>query len=158
MSVLTVEEAREAYRAGLARSQAGRARSGQHRYGWNPDPAVQRKIDGESAVAELLVAKTLGRRWLSDGLTPDDPDAGDVEGGLQVRWTERRHGCLIVHDEDPDGLICVLVVGNAPEQRICGWILTLEAKTQVFWRENVRHPAYFVPQQALLPLSMLEAR
>lgn len=112
-------------------------------------------IDAESSVAELMVARALGRKWLSDGLQPDRPEDGDVEGGISVRWTARTNGCLIVHEDEPDELISVLVVGHAPDCEIKGWLQTYEAKVPSYWRSNVRHPAFFVPQEALRPLELL---
>ena len=157
-SVLTLEEARAAYRVGLRRHAAARARGGQHRHGWtdaNSTPGERRDTDGQSAVAEALVAKALGRPWLSTGDTPDAPEDGDVGGGVSVRWTPRLNGCLIVHEDEPPQLVCVLVVGRAPGQRIAGWIHCQEAQASAYWRTNVRHPAHFVPQSALRPISEL---
>lgn len=156
----SLEDQRDAYRVGLNRHAAARARGGVHKWNWDvwgPDEATKRDIDGQSAVAEMLVAEATGRRWLSDGNVPDAPLAGDVEGGLQVRWTEHLHGHLIVHDEDPDGLIAVLVVGRAPNMQAIGWINCIEAKTPLYWREppKVNAAAFFVPQSALLDIYLL---
>lgn len=154
----SLDDQRDAYRRGLARSDAARARGQTHTQDWHPDPAVQRDIDGQGAVAEMLVAEAVGRRWLNrDAVTPDKPEDGDVEGGIQVRWTQHPNGHLLVHDEDPDTLFCVLVVNRAPNMVIVGWINCIEGKTPLYWREPpaVRSPAYFVPQRALLPLHLL---
>lgn len=156
MSVMSIEEMRVAYRAGLARSDAARRRGGKHVYGGFPlGPEAQRKWDAESAVAEALVARTLDREWLSDGLVPDKVDVGDVAGGLSVRWTERPNGSLILHPEDPDELIGVLVVGVAPEQRVAGWIPVADGKREELWRTDVRYPAFFVPQRLLRTIEEL---
>lgn len=150
LTVLTLEQAREAYRCGLARSAAGRARNGQHRYGWNPPPDQQRDTDGESAVAELLVSVALGMPWTSNGVVPD-ADGTDVGGSVSVRWTPRTSGSLIVHEDERDDIGAALVVGRSPNQQFMGTILVKDAKRPEWWRTDVRYPAYFVPQTALEP-------
>lgn len=147
--------ARRAYEVGLERSAAGRRRAGVHRYAWQPTTAEQRHVDGMSAVAEWFVAHTLGRRWLSSGIVPDPVLAGDVEGGISVRWTRRASGCLIIHEDEPNQLRAVLVVGVTWPLRIAGWFEVGRAKRREWWRDDVRHPAYFVPQSALLEVERL---
>src|SRR5215471_11869791 len=107
---MTLDQAREAYRYGVARSAAARRRNGVHRFGWHPSPREQRHIDGMSAVAEYFVALETGRTWTSSGTTPDVTDAGDVDGAISVRWTSRHNGCLIVHEDEAPHLRAVLVV------------------------------------------------
>lgn len=148
---MSVDEMRDAYRKGLDRSNAGRARDGKHRYGWKPTASQQRMTDGESAVAEFLVARAMGREWLSDGTVPDDPALGDVAGGVQVRWTQYHNGRLVVHEGEYDNQEFVLVTGHAPNQVIRGWMRGWEAKASCYWDDTMRHPAYFVPQQDLHP-------
>lgn len=142
---------REAYAKGLRRSRAARARNGNHRYGMEHRTTDQQRLhfDGASAVAEALVAEATGGKWISDGVVPDPVDAGDVEGGIAVRWTARVNGCLIVHEEDPDHLVQVLVVGEPPRITIVGKMLTAQAKQPQWWRTNVPYPAFFVPQREL---------
>jgi len=143
--VLTEEEYQWARSIGLMRIAAARARQGKHRFGWKPTPQQERETIPMSAAAELFVAKSTGRRWLSSGMVPDDPNAGDVEGGLAVRWTPLEHGSLILHEDDADHLTGVLVTGNDRESlAIRGWINVAEGKQRRWWRTNVRHPAYFV--------------
>jgi hypothetical protein len=144
---VTDEQAREAYRIGLRRSRAARARGGEHRYGLTLTDEECDILHGHSAVAEQFVALTTGRRWLSTGDVPDDPDAGDVEGGIGVRWTERDDYSLIVHPEDKDHLLMALVTGPWPAMTIRGWRYCDECKEQRWWRvQGVRWPAFFVPQ------------
>lgn len=153
---LTVEEMREAYGVGLARHMAARARGAKQLHGFDQDSAAtQKHLDGCSAVAELLVARRLNREWLSSGMVPDRPEDGDVSGGVMVRWTPREDGSLILHPSDHDALYAVLVVGDPPEQRIMGWIPTAYGKQEWWWREDVRAPAFFVPQSKLYPINEL---
>jgi hypothetical protein len=153
--ILSLDEARDAYRVGLARYRAARDRGGTHRYGWEGPLSGDGIVDGQSAVAEALVAKALGREWLSSGLVPDRPENGDVSGGISVRWTPRLNGSLIIHEDEPDHLRAVLVVGAAPHQEIRGWISVAEGKQVGIWRTDVRFPAFFVPQRALHPIGRL---
>lgn len=148
-----------AYEVGRHRSEASRRQGRRHRHGWTPTPEGQRHTDGMSAQAEWYVAHYLGRRWLSaESQGPDDPDAGDVEGGIEVRWTELAHGSLIVHDSDKDHLVGALVVNPQWPLRIAGWFPIHLAKRRCWWRTNVREPAYFVPQELLHGIDGLAAR
>ena len=105
-----------------------------------------------SAAAEWLVAYILDREWLSDGEVPDGASGEDVDGGISVRWTERRGGSLIIHPDDP-APYSVLVVGDTLDALLVpGYIPTELGKARRWWRDDVRHPAYFVPQSALYPL------
>lgn len=105
------------------------------------------------AAAEMGVAKYLDRFWspLSAGRLGDIP--GDVSDGIQVRSTERMDGSLIVHPEDHDEHRFYLALTyKLPTVVIVGSILGGHAKHPDYWRtEGVRHPAYFVPQDALNP-------
>lgn len=146
---LSDEDIKFARECGLRRSKAGRKRKGIHKYNWKPGDE-QPEVDAQSAVTEYLVAKYLNREWLSSGEVPDDPKNGDVEGGIQVRHTDRENGCLIVHPEDRDDQWFVLVTGKDSKLKIAGGKLGSDAKQAKFWRtEGVRYPAYFVPQHAL---------
>jgi hypothetical protein len=159
LDLVPVEAAREAYRRGMARSRGARRRKGKHLYGWNPDPRRQAEIDATSAVAEFFVSVVTGRRWLSNGLEPDDPSEGDIEGGLEVRHTDRLDGCLIIHPKDSDEHPFVLVVGEVRQMRIVGYLPGREGKKKRYWRvRGVRCPAYFVPQQVLRPIGDLILR
>lgn len=111
-------------------------------------------MDIEAAGAEMVVAKWLGRYWHA---LADDPTVleGDV-GRYQIRHTKHDNGCLVLQPKDPDQAIFVLVVGAYPTYTIRGWIEGEAGKQKQFWRDNVPHPAYFVPQDALLDPTELE--
>ncbi len=144
---MNVELLHEAYARGVARSMACRKRDAQHRWDWHPVPEAQQIIDGESAAAEFLVAQYYSLAWLSSEDT--GPTKCDLEGGVDVHWTDRENGSLIVHAQDADDVVAVLVTGNMPEGIIRGWLPIAEAKQPRWWRAQVRYPAYFVPQDAL---------
>jgi hypothetical protein len=102
----------------------------------------------EGAAAELAVAKHIDRYWrpLTRSQLRDLP--GDV-ADVQVRSTPRSDGSLIVHRRDLDDARFYLVVTALPSYRIVGWLLGRDAKQERYWRTNVAHPAYFVPQSEL---------
>jgi hypothetical protein len=98
--------------------------------------------------AEIAVAKQEDHYWrpLSRGPLRGLPDVGV---NIQVRSTTRRDGSLIVHKSDPDTAVFYLVVTDLPDYWIVGRITARDAKQPRFWRMNVPHPAYFVPQSEL---------
>jgi len=84
-------------------------------------------------------------------------DSKDV-GVVQARSTERENGCLIVHEEDQDDLMYVLMIGPYPYETmtIKGWLPGGACKQSGWWRNSgVRTPAFFVPQRYLRNPSML---
>ena len=110
--------------------------------------------DIEAAGAEMVVAKWLGRYWHA---LANDPTVleGDV-GKYQVRHTRHENGCLVIYQKDKDDAVFVLVVGGYPNYMITGWLPGDRAKQKQYWRDNAQHPAYFVPQDALLDPTDLE--
>lgn len=109
------------------------------------------------AWGECVVARTVDAYWPTD--TGPDRHSPDVSG-LHVRTARRPSDRLLLHDEDPDAGVYVLVVIVAvPLFRVAGWIAGDEGKRREWWRtEGVRHPAYFVPQSALRPIDELPDR
>lgn len=144
---MTREQARWAYRMGVQRIADTKADGRRYSHQWTPTDAEAKHVSGMAAVAEYFVALTTRRPWMAELTTgPDDPNVNDVAGGISVRWTPRENGSLIVHQTEPDHLVCVLVVGPTYPVRIVGWIPISECKQQLFWKTNVRNPAFFVPQ------------
>ncbi len=107
---------------------------------WGPD------IEG--ACAECAAAKALGVYWLSS-VSFSERQAGDLAGGIEVRATERADGCLLLHPRDHDDRPYVLVTGRAPTFVVVGFVFGRDGKRPEWWREDVRSPAWFVPQAAL---------
>jgi hypothetical protein len=104
----------------------------------------------EGAAAEMAVAKALGLYW--EGVWSEiDRGRGDV-GDYQVRHTLRDKGCLLLHPDDLDDAMFVLVTGVAPKLRIAGKIMGREGKDTRYWRTDTGRPAFFIPQGALTPL------
>lgn len=141
---LTQEEMRVAALIGVERRLRAIARNRQHRYAWTGEAVWA--IDIQAAGAELAIAKAIGRYWTDTA----EPDAhGDVGDGVQVRWTKRENGCLLLHPTDPDAHVYVLVTGEMPVFEVPGWIRGAHGKDERFWREMTGRPAFFVPQEAL---------
>jgi hypothetical protein len=145
-----------ARRRGLERHRVARANGQQHADRWQPDLATQQRVDVNAAIAECFVAFVTGRKWAGDRLRPDRPGECDVEPDIAVRWTDHVDGGLLVKARDPVDQRGALVVGAGwPDLRIAGWYPFALAKLPEFWRDNIRQPAFIVPQKLLLPIADL---
>lgn len=123
-----------------------RMNSNKHAYNsnWATD------IDG--AAAEMVVARYLGRYWSFHSMN----FAGDdVTGGIQVRSTVHKNGCLIVRSHDNDDNIFVLVITEAPVYRIVGYMRGGDAKSPEFERQADERgvQSWWVPQNRLRDIS-----
>lgn len=106
----------------------------------------------EGCGAEMAVAKSVGIYWEAVTTNPDHLE-GDV-GAIEVRSSEKPDGRLILHPTDPDDSLFIFVVGKLPEYEIKGGIVAAEGKKQPYWQDpGTGRPAFFVPQEALRPLS-----
>jgi hypothetical protein len=101
----------------------------------------------ESCMAEIAVSRWRNRYW--SGGHFNGRDAGRDAGNAQVRWTSHDGGHLIVYPEDGDDDAFVFVTGRSPSMRIVGWMYGREAKTDPYWRTDVRCPSWWVPQNNL---------
>jgi hypothetical protein len=146
---LTDDELRTATSAAVGRIIAARQKGRRDRYG---RPGDRWLADIGGCAAELAVARATGRYWVA---TEDPSPEGDV-GDLQVRWTGRPDGRLIVHPKDPDDVRFVLVRGAPEEQlEIAGWIYGRDAKHDNYWFPGDGRPAFFVPAPGLTPIEEL---
>jgi hypothetical protein len=121
----------------------------------NPKTSWATDIDG--AASEMAVSKYLRRYWSGHvrNFTGDD-----VLGGIQVRSTVYEQGKLILRPDDPDDAFFILVVANAPIYSIRGGIFARDGKIDAYFRpcDPVEgSPAWWVPQDALVDLSALNA-
>jgi hypothetical protein len=116
-----------------------------HRHGYTGDGWG---VNINGAAAEMAVARYFDRFWSPLALGDLSAQPGDV-GPYQVRSTTRTMGSLILHEDDPDDARFYLVITEPPLCRIVGWISGRDGKQARWWREDVREPAYFVPQSAL---------
>lgn len=100
------------------------------------------------ACAELAVAKLTGTFWNGalGNLSADDV------GELQVRYTDKPNGRLIVHPKDQDDKKFVLVRGAPPKMLVVGWMYGRDAKKKEYWDDPTwqNRPAYFVDNDDLV--------
>lgn len=152
MVTLRLDQVLSAAIAGALRQTENLKRGRKDAYGARADRAWQMHIEG--ALAECAVASALNIFWDGKGLF-----RGDDVRQLQVRSTRVRNGSLIVHHQDGDDEIFVLVI-NMDDRRfsIEGWAFGREAKLPAFFKEPHKgRPAYFMPISALRPMSSLLA-
>ncbi len=102
----------------------------------------------ESTMAEAATAKGLGIFW--NGSINTFKNHADLLEDIEVRWTDKTDGKLIVRPDDADSKWYILTIGETPEFEIRGAIQGREAK-QERWLTNPGkgEPAYFVPQTEL---------
>lgn len=141
---LSVAEMRISAQVGIERClhviEAGRA----NMYGEQDDKFWQRHVEG--AMGEMALAKFTNMYWNGTIGSVHLPDVGDLE----VRTTEHKDGCLIMHPKDKNKAKFVLAIGVRGKYEMVGWIFGHEGKKQEFVRDpNDRVAAYFVPQKAL---------
>lgn len=100
----------------------------------------------QGAVGEFVVAKALGLFWAGPGKLRGH----DIGVSYEVRaGTEDWHK-LILHPEDKDDAVFILVTGNALDYAIRGWLIGRDGKKPAYWCEHVKgRPAFFVPQADL---------
>jgi hypothetical protein len=98
------------------------------------------------ALGEFACAKALGLFWSG----PGKMRASDV-GAFQVRTVARDKDRLILHEEDADDAVFVLVQQvSACEWKLVGWIIGRDGKLQRFWDDpRTGRPAFFVPRESL---------
>jgi hypothetical protein len=136
-----------AAQAGFLRQAANICKGRADAYGFSGD-GYNEHITG--AIGEFVVSLALGLPWRGPG-SLRAPDVGQ----LQVRATQRPNGSLILHDGDNDADPFVLVTGSFPTFTVRGYIWGRQGKRPQFWNDQIKRPAYFVPQSALRPLSDL---
>lgn len=140
---LSTAEFLEAAIVGTLRQVINMSKGVPDRYGFKGDAWG---VHIEGACAEKLVARETKSYWIG---ALNHKDSGADAGPWGVRHTPLESGSLLLHPADADDRTFILVVGLAPYQRIVGHIKGAEGKLEEFWRTDVRHPAFFVPQSAL---------
>lgn len=109
--------------------------------------------DLESALAELAVARALGKYWAFTVNTfRTRADVGDYE----VRHTTLEDGQLIIRPKDSPQATYILVRGFAPTYNIVGFIKGEDGMNKKY----IRNPgglgaAFFIPEDKLKPIELL---
>lgn len=146
---LTEEQIRFAAYAGVERMihviVAGRPETHGGSNGWDE---WQRHVEG--AMAEMAVASYLDITWEPHVGRVDKPDFPDFE----VRSTRHNSGRLILHHEDRDEHIFVLVTGTRGVYKLRGWLKGGDGKQDKYWDDPTGRnaAAFFVPQRDLEPM------
>lgn len=159
--MITREGIKEALEKGRIRAEVNIGRRTAQKRGCNADLKTRYEMDEMSAVSEYLVAALTGRKWLSGGIVRDNPEDGDVEGPLQIRWTKYDNGHLLIYPDEPNNQPWILVTGRDPYSlNIRGWIFGQDAKKKEFFRRDLaekrnREAAYWIPQEELHDMKSL---
>lgn len=149
---LTTAETYHAAMIGITRQVTNLRDCRTDAYGAEKDVGWQLHCEG--ACGEQAFAKFFGLYWSG---AIGDLKADDV-GYFQVRTNSRNNGDLILHYNDPDDRIFVLLTGLAPTYTVRGWLWGAEGKDDRWWRESAPgkgRAAFFVPQSALKPMSAI---
>lgn len=110
----------------------------------------------EGACGELVVAKALNIYWAGGINIFKLPD---VDNNIQVRTRSKHFYDLIVRQNDSDDDLFVHVTGTCPNYKIHGYMQGRDAKReQWLFDHGNRPPAYFVPQEELVPIEDLLVR
>lgn len=108
------------------------------------------------AMAEKAVCRYYDFYW--------DPTVGllneDDAGPLQVRSIDDPGHRLILHPDDKDWKVFILVYTAPPRFTMKGWIMAEHGKREEYWEKvnDHRAPAFFVPQRVLRPMTELDPR
>ena len=110
----------------------------------------------ESCGAEAAVAVYTNRFWQPWARRPSEI-AADVSGLYEVKWRSNPGWDLILHGDDKDGQLAILVVGALPDYLLCGWIEMARAKASYPYSDPYQtgRPAIWVPPDDLSPMQSL---
>lgn len=147
--VLTTEQIAGAHQEGVERELAARALRQTDRHARNGTADESMEANAQAAISECLVANIHHLEWTQRGVRTPDGDPCDVGGFVSVKWTPRANGRLIVQHDVPNDIVIALCVCPSPDMVYVGAIDAAAAKQPQWWRDDVRNPAYFVPQHAL---------
>lgn len=104
------------------------------------------------ACGEMAVAKLLNVYWNG---SLGNLKADDV-GKHQVRTRTLHTYDLLVHPEDPDDRVFILVTGLPPKFRVHGWTMGWMGKLPEYWKDPAGgRPAFFIPKGRLCPIEQL---
>ena len=156
--VASWEEVRQYAHVGVERRISGLKDGRQPAYGIKA--GAQWNEDIEGAGGEMMAAKALGLFWSGTIGVVRAPDLEGYAQRIEVRTTPYRDGHLLLHPNDPDNAVCILVVGSTPRFELKGWILAKDGKLKEYWGElkgQEGRPAFLVQQAALRPFPIVAA-
>ena len=124
----------------------------QQSYGGDFEAFVNRQV--LYVAAEIAVAEYFG---LTDYMPSNTAykDEADVGTNIEVKYSHRKDGDLLIRKRDRDSDYGVLVSGDINAFNIIGWYPIKEAKTEA----NSKHHlpgCYLVPHAELKPMASLE--
>lgn len=107
------------------------------------------------ACGELAFSKWLGV-YPGYGVEQFAGMEADVKKKYEIRTRTKEHYELIVHTNDPEDRIYVLVRGLPPKFHVVGWIAGSSARRKDFLQDHGGYrPSYFVPDSFLHPMETL---
>lgn len=148
---LTEEQMAHGISVGKARQEYNISVKANDRYGYDGDVVEGTKIAIAGALGEKAVAVALNVLW--DGAL-GDYRAKDV-GGYQVRSTPYPDGHLLLHNEDEDNDIFILITGKDGPYILQGWTIGRHGKLDEYLKRTIKRPCYFVPQSQLYSMEIL---
>ena len=78
----------------------------------------------------------------------------DVGNNIEVKYTDKPYGNLLVHQNDNAGRdIAILVTGKMPHYELVGWLPVHEAQRSHYFRPDL--DCYLVPRDQLKPMEDL---
>jgi hypothetical protein len=109
------------------------------------------ELDVQSSCAELAVAIALDKvdDWVRGVVESGPLPDVDILPNIQVRYTERPDGRLIIYKDANPKHIYFLAIGETPTFEVKGYVYAKDAMEKEYWWEGARSPAYFFPQHLL---------
>jgi hypothetical protein len=105
------------------------------------------------AGGEIASARTMNRFWVPN---VNRFKAPDLEPNIQVKTRSRDDYDLLIRPDDNPAHVFVLVTGSVPHFTVHGWIEGRDGMRDEWKKEHGGRPAaWFVPQRALWPISVL---
>lgn len=108
-------------------------------------------------IGEIAVAKGLGIQW--DRSVGTYKNQADLGSNIEARHRSNPGFQLIVREDDKDSSVYILSRGMPPDRvEVVGWIKGSDAKRPEYLKDygSYGRPAYFVPDDKLLPIENLE--
>lgn len=150
---LTEEEIEIAKDAGVRRQKNAVVKNIMDAHGFSGDGL---RIHQQGCIAEYATAKWLNVDWVD--FSVDFKELTYDVGEFQIRSTDFKYGRLLLHHDDPDDQIFILVrIDRMPTIDLVGWIIGKHGKREVWWDELLKNrPCFIVPNRELHLMENLE--